>query len=255
MQLNGQTLLVTGAARGVGESIAYHAARAGARVVAVDQDATGLNALTDKARAEDLSIQAIVADVSTLAGNAQAVATVGERFGALNTFIANAAIIRFADTLATTEEEWDAIHAVNLKGVHFGIQAALPSLRRCGGGSIILIASVLGVVGDPLLPAYGAAKGGLRAMCRSVAVAYGADNIRCNTICPGDVETEMMRVQFGLDRDPELARQRTLAHYPLRRFATPQDVANAAVFLASDQANYISGTDLFVDGGLLAKCY
>src|ERR1700727_861915 len=107
--------------------------------------------------------------------------------------------------------------------------------RRSGGGSLVLLPSVLGVVGDPLLSAYGAAKGGLRALCRSVAVSYGAQNVRCNTICPGDVETDMMRTQFEREANPDAARARTLSHYPLQRFATPQDVANVAIFLASDQ--------------------
>jgi len=255
MKLNEQSLLVTGAARGVGEAIACGAAREGARVTAVDNDATGLGMLSEKAKAQDLNIQTVVADISTTEGNARAVAHAESHFGPLNTFIANAAIIRFADTLATTEEDWDAIHRVNLKGVYLGIQAALPSLRRSGGGSLILLASVLGVVGDPLLSAYGATKGGLRALCRSIAVAHGAENIRCNTICPGDIETDMMRAQLALEQDPVAARLQLLAHYPLRRFASPRDVANAAIFLASDQASYITGTDLFVDGGLLAKCY
>jgi NAD(P)-dependent dehydrogenase (short-subunit alcohol dehydrogenase family) len=255
MQLKGQSLLVTGAARGVGEAIAYGAAREGARVTAVDQDAAGLERLAERAGPQGLEIQTVVADVSTTDGNILAVARAESHYGPLNTFIANAAVIRFADTLVTTEEQWDAIHRVNLKGVHLGIQAALPSLRRASGGSIILLASVLGVVGDPLLPAYGATKGGLRAMCRSLAVGYAAENIRCNTICPGDIETEMMRTQLELEADPVAARERLLAHYPLKRFASPQDVANAAIFLASDRASYITGTDLFVDGGLLARCY
>jgi len=255
MSIEGQSLLVTGAARGVGEAIAYGAAKAGARVTAVDREAAGLNALVARAKADSIEIHAVVGDVATAADNARAVAAAETRFGSLNTFIANAAIIRFKDSLATTEEDWDAIHSVNLKGVHLGIQAAVPALRRAGGGNLILLASVLGIVGDPQLAAYGAAKGGLRALCRSVAVAYGAENIRCNTICPGDVETEMMRAQFALEKDPAEARERTLAHYPLRRFASPQDVADAAIFLASDQASYITGTDLIVDGGLLARCY
>jgi len=255
MQLKNQSLLVTGAARGVGESIALGAAAEGALVTAVDVDAAGLNQLIQKASSQGLAIQTVVADVATLAGNARAVDCAEKRHGRLNAFVANAAIIRFADTLATSEEDWDAIHRVNLKGVHLGVQAVLPALRRVGGGSIILVASVLGVVGDPLLPAYGATKGGLRAMCRSIAVAYGAENIRCNTICPGDIETEMMRAQIALEQDPEAARKLMLSHYPLRRFASAQDVANAAIFLASERASYITGTDLFVDGGLLAKCY
>src|SRR5262249_48012763 len=152
----------------------------------------GLQSLESRARRDGLEIQTLTADISTAGGNALAVGLAESRFGTLNTLVANAAVIRFADTMATTEEDWDAIHRVNLKGVYLGIQAALPALRRAGGGSIVLIASVLGVVGDPILPAYGATKGGLRALCRSIAVAHGPENIRCNTICPGDVETQMM---------------------------------------------------------------
>jgi NAD(P)-dependent dehydrogenase (short-subunit alcohol dehydrogenase family) len=255
MQLKGQSLLVTGAARGVGEAIAWVAAQNGARVTAVDKQAAGLSNLCELGKTKGLEIQAVVADVSTAEGNTRAVDCAEKVFGPLNTFIANAAIIHFADILSTSEQNWDAIHNVNLKGVHLGVQAALPSLRRAGGGSIILIASVLGMVGDPLLPAYGATKGGLRAICRSIAVAYGVEQIRCNTICPGDIETEMMRTQLALEKDPEAARERMLAHYPLKRFALPQDVANAAIFLASARASYITGTDIVVDGGLLAKCY
>jgi NAD(P)-dependent dehydrogenase (short-subunit alcohol dehydrogenase family) len=255
MKIQGQSLLVTGAARGVGEAIAQSAARQGARVTAVDNNTAGLTKLRAWAEAEGLEVQTIVADISTSEGNERAVGAAEKRFGSLNTFIANAAVIRFSEPLETSEVDWDEIHGVNLKGVYLGIQAALPSLRRSRGGSIVLLASVLGVVGDPQLSAYGATKGGLRAICRSIAVAYGAENIRCNTICPGDIETDMMRAQLALEKNPEEARQRTLAHYPLQRFASPQDVANAALFLASDEASYITGTDLFIDGGLLAKCY
>ncbi|MFL6603912.1 MAG: SDR family NAD(P)-dependent oxidoreductase [Steroidobacteraceae bacterium] len=255
MQLKGQSLLVTGAARGVGEAIAYTAACEGARVTAVDKDPEGLDRLSERARAQGLAIQPVVADVSQAQDNIRAVMQAELAFGPLDTFIANAAVIRFADALATSEEDWDSIHRVNLKGAYLGVQAAIPSLRRADGGSIVLLASVLGFVGDPVLTAYGATKGGLRAMCRSLAVAYGPDKIRCNTICPGDIETEMMRAQLALEADSEAARARMLSHYPLQRFALPQDVANAAIFLASDRATYITGTDLVVDGGLLAKCY
>jgi NAD(P)-dependent dehydrogenase (short-subunit alcohol dehydrogenase family) len=255
MRLKDKSVLVTGAARGAGRAIAYQAASEGAQVTAVDVDAKGLATLTDQAGAARLSVQAVVADISTAEGNALAVRQAESRFGSLTTFVANAAIIHFFDSVATTEDVWDSIQRVNLKGAHLGVQAAIPALRRAGGGGIIMLASVLGVVGDPLLPAYGAMKGGLRAMCRSIAVAYGHENIRCNTICPGDIETDMMKAQLALETDPTEARERMLSHYPLRRFASPSDVANVAIFLASDDASYITGTDIFVDGGLLSKCY
>ncbi len=147
------------------------------------------------------------------------------------------------------------MHATNLRSVYLGVRHALPHLREGGGGSVIMTASVLGIVGDPDLPAYGAMKGGLRALCRSLAAAHGPENIRVNTICPGDVETSMVREFFAYQPDPEAARRELTERYPLRRFATPRDVANVAVFLASDDANYLTGIDIVVDGGLLARIY
>jgi NAD(P)-dependent dehydrogenase (short-subunit alcohol dehydrogenase family) len=139
--------------------------------------------------------------------------------------------------------------------VGYGIQAALPALRAAGGGSIVITASLLGIVGDPDLPVYGAMKGGVRAMCRSLATAYGPEQIRVNTICPGDVDTLLLRDFFAFQSDGLASRERLLERYPLGRFASPSDIAHAALFLASDDSQYITGTDLVVDGGLLARIY
>jgi len=147
------------------------------------------------------------------------------------------------------------MHATNLRGAFLGIKACLPAMRGRGGGSIVITASLLGIVGDPDLPAYGAAKGGLRAMCRSLATSLGPENIRVNTICPGDVETPLLQEFFDFQPDPAAARKEVTDRYPLRRFAAPRDVANVAVFLASDEASYLTGIDVVVDGGLLARIY
>jgi NAD(P)-dependent dehydrogenase (short-subunit alcohol dehydrogenase family) len=118
-----------------------------------------------------------------------------------------------------------------------------------------MTASLLGIVGDPDLSVYGAMKGGVRSLCRSMAVAYGRDGIRVNTICPGDVETPLLKEFFDYQPDPEAARKEITDRYPLRRFAQPRDVANVAVFLASAAGSYVTGTDIVVDGGLLARIY
>src|SRR5215470_6444156 len=122
MQLEGQSLLVTGAARGVGEAIAHAAACEGARVTAVDTNSLGLDKLIERARVSGFELQAVIADISTAEGNLRAVSSAERRFGPLSTFIANAAVIRFADAVKTTEDDWDSIHRVNLKGVHLGVQ-------------------------------------------------------------------------------------------------------------------------------------
>lgn len=255
MRLQLKVAVITGAAQGVGRAVAWRMAREGASVVAVDIKEEPLVSLVTEICDAGLSATAVAADVATEAGNKHAVATAVSRYGGLDIFHANAAVIRFRDVVSTTEATWDEIHRVNLKGAYLGCQAAIPSLISRGGGSLILTASVLGLVGDPELSAYGATKGGLRALCRSLAVAYGPQQIRCNTICPGDVETPMLTQFLDQQPEPAAALKKMTDVYPLRRLATPDDVASVAVFLASDDSRNITGTDLITDGGLLAKCY
>jgi NAD(P)-dependent dehydrogenase (short-subunit alcohol dehydrogenase family) len=255
MRLRGKVAIVTGAARGVGAAMVNVLAREGAAVVAVDVLEPELTATVKSAVSRGCTVQAMCANVATAGGNARAVEFAVEKFGGLDIFIANAAIQRFAMLADTTESAWDEMHAVNLRGVYLGVRAAIPHLKQRGGGSIILTASVLGIVGDAELAAYGAAKGGLRAMARSIAVAYGPNAIRCNTICPADIKTTLFDEYIERSVDPESALQKILSEYPLGRILTPEDVANAALFLASDESSCITGTDLIVDAGLLAKCY
>jgi NAD(P)-dependent dehydrogenase (short-subunit alcohol dehydrogenase family) len=255
MRLQGKVAVVTGAARGVGAAIAERFARDGAKVVAVDMLGELLEQTVAKIRSSGGVATALEADIATPEGNATAVRLAVSGYGGLDCFVANAAIQRFAKLADTPGEMWDQVQAVNLKGVFLGCQAAVPELIRRGSGSLILIASVLGIVGDADLAAYGAAKGGVRALCRSAAVAYGSHRIRCNTICPGDVRTPFFEEYIQRATDPEAELQRLLDFYPLGRIALPEDVANAAVFLASDDSACITGTDLIVDGGLLAKVY
>ncbi|MCP9487401.1 MAG: glucose 1-dehydrogenase [Gaiellaceae bacterium MAG52_C11] len=253
MRLEGKIAIVTGAGRGIGQATALRLAEEGAAVTCVDL------ALADRTAAavEEAGGKAIAvaADISTSEGNRRMVDETVVAFGGLDVFHANAAVQFLGLLEATPEEEWDRMHATNLRGVYLGIRHVLPALRARGGGSIVITSSLLGLVGDPDLPAYGAQKGGLLALCRAVATAHGPENIRCNTICPGDVDTVMNAEFFEHQPDPVAARKAITDRYPLRRFASPRDVANVAVFLASDEASYLSGIDIPVDGGLLARIY
>lgn len=255
MRLRGKVAIITGAGRGIGAATAIRFAEEGASVACVDIDAASATATARAIEAAGGRALTVVADVSTDQGNQSMVEETAARFGGLDVLHANAAVQFMGRLEDTPEHEWDRMYAANLRGVSHGIRHALRYLRERGGGSVIITASLLGIVGDADLPAYGAMKGGLRALCRSLATAHGPENIRFNTICPGDVETPMLGEFFAYQPDPEGARKELSERYPLRRFASPRDVANVAVFLASDDASYLTGIDIVVDGGLLARIY
>jgi len=155
----------------------------------------------------------------------------------------------------TTEDQLDQVLAVNLKGPFFGTKHAVRTMINTGGGSIVNIASILGLVGDGMLAAYCAAKGGVLGVTRATAVQYGLNGIRCNAIAPGDIDTPLVQDYFNMSPDPAAARRDIEAEYPLGRIASPTEVARVAVFLASPAASFISGQVIVVDGGLLATCY
>lgn len=255
MRLKGKIAVVTGAGRGIGEAIAVRFAQEGAGVACVDIDPKSVSETAGRIERRGGNALAVKADVSTEEGNRSMIEATVARFGGIDIFHANAAVQFLGLLEQTPTREWDRMHETNLRGAYLGIREALDPLRRRGGGSIIITASLLGMVGDRDLPAYGAMKGGLRALARAIAAAHGPENIRCNTICPGDVETTMNVEFFEHQADPEAARKAITDHYPLRRFASPQDVANVALFLASEEASYLTGIDIVVDGGLLARIY
>lgn len=252
-KLNGKVAIVTGAARGVGAATALRFSEEGAAVVCVDVDGVGAERTAAAVREAGGDALALALDISTESGNVEMVERAVADFGGLDILHANAAVQAMATLEDTTEEMWDRAHATNLRGVYLAIRSAVPRMRERGGGSIIITSSLLGIVGNPDLPAYGATKGGLRAMCRCFAAIYGPENIRVNTICPGDIDTPLLQEYFDFQPDPGSARREIEERYPLGRFAAPVDVANVAVFLASADSAYLTGIDMIVDGGLLAK--
>lgn len=255
MRLKDKVAVVTGAGSGIGRASALRFAQEGARVVVVDWKPEGGRETVARIKAQGGVAIFVEADVSRDEDVRRAIETAVNTYGGLHILLNNAAIQVFGTLPNTSEADWYRVMDVNLKGVYLGCKYAIPHMIAGGGGSIINMSSALGLVGDPDLPAYGATKGGILAMTRAVAQAHGRQGIRINSICPGDVETPILAEYFEHQPDPAEARRRVAAEYALGRIAQPEEIANVALFLASDESSFVTGTYIVVDGGLTSKCY
>ncbi len=255
MPFSGRTAIVTGAASGIGQACAELLGRRNARVVLVDWNAEAGELAAAHIRSLGLEAHYCRADVSQAREVEQAVEETLARYGRLDVLINNAAVQILGTLTETTQEQWERMQSVNLEGVFLCSRYAIPAMLRTGGGSIVNMSSALGLVGDPDLAAYGAFKGGIIALTKAMAIGYGPHGIRVNCICPGDVNTPMVQEFFAKAPDPERFRAEVASHYALRRIAEPAEIAEAAAFLASGAASFITGTALVVDGGLTSRCY
>ena len=250
-QLDGKVALITGAAAGIGRETALLFAREGARVVGVDLDDAGGRETAARITAEGGEAVFVRADVSRDADCRAMVAEAERRFGRLDVLFNNAGIMDPADddAVATDEAVWDRTMAVNAKGVFLGCKYGIPALRRAGGGSIVNTASFVAVLGaaTPQL-AYTASKGAVLALSRELAVVHARENIRVNALCPGPLRTELL-MNF---LDTEEKRARRLVHVPLGRFGEAREIAQAALYLASDASSFVTGSTFLVDGGITA---
>ena len=245
MRLNNKIAIVTGAGRGIGKAVALRFAEEGAKVVVDDvNDANGAETV---AAISDTGGDAtfVNADVSSTADAERLIAKTVNTYGTVDILVNNA-ICSTADVL---NNNWETNLAVALRGTSHCSDAVIPVMQQAGGGSIVNIASVNGLIGLQGIHAYSAAKGGVIALTRSMAVAYGKDNIRINCICPGTIQTEVWEPM--LERNPQILDEIT-PWYPLGRIGQPIDIANAALFLASDEAGFATGAVFVIDGGLTA---
>ncbi|HJY87143.1 MAG TPA: glucose 1-dehydrogenase [Candidatus Acidoferrales bacterium] len=251
-RLRGKVALVTGGGTGIGRACALLFAREGAQVAVAARRAAPLAAVTAemaKAGAETLAVEC---DVTQARHTQDAMRAIVGRFGRLDVVVNNAGALIAATAEETSEGDWDRIIDVNVKGTFLVSRAALPELRKTGGGSVINIGSILSLVGMKKRAAYCAAKGGVLLLTRAMAVDHAHERIRFNCICPGLVKTELVRGLFtGTPEDEALLRQR-IEQIPLGRVGQPEDVARLAVFLASEESSWITGAALPVDGGFTA---
>ena len=251
MRLNAKVALITGAGGGIGGETSKLFAAEGASVVAVDIDAEAAERTTAEIRNGGGAAIAVHADVSSAADAERMIATAEESYGKLDVLFNNAGIMHPDDggAVDTDEEIWDLTMAINAKGVYLGCRYGIPALRRAGGGSIINTASFVAHLGaaTPQI-AYTASKGAVLALTRELAVVHARESIRVNALCPGPLRTEML-MKF-LDTDEK--KQRRLVHVPMGRFGLASEMAKSALFLASDEASYVTGTEFLVDGGITA---
>jgi NAD(P)-dependent dehydrogenase (short-subunit alcohol dehydrogenase family) len=249
-RLDGKVVLISGGARGQGATEARLCVREGARVVFGD-------ILDEAGRRVEAELQAsggaatyVHLNVTSEADWRAAVALAERQYGKLDVLVNNAGILIRSAIEETTEDEWDRIMAVNVKGVFFGTKHAIPAMRRAGGGSIINISSTAGLVGSPgETAAYTATKGAVRLFTKATAIQHAKDKIRCNSVHPGPIATDMIK---DVLENTERWEQR-LQRLPMGRVGTPEDVAYGVLYLASDESSFVTGSELVIDGGTTAE--
>ncbi|RYF48827.1 MAG: glucose 1-dehydrogenase [Comamonadaceae bacterium] len=246
-RVQGKVALVTGAASGMGAADIRLLAEEGASVVGCDVDKAGLDALVAELKEEGLTICAAALDVSDPGAWEDVVRFTEETYGPISILVNNAGIYVTPGVEDTDQATWDRAISINQGGVFYGMRATIPSMRRAGGGSIINIASIHGIVGTELATAYHASKGAVRSLTKQAACQYGVEGIRVNAIDPGIIETAIVaNARKFVDMEP----MKNLI--PLKRFGDARDIAYGVLFLASDEAAFITGADLVIDGGMIA---
>jgi NAD(P)-dependent dehydrogenase (short-subunit alcohol dehydrogenase family) len=248
MRLEHHVALITGGGSGIGRATALRFAREGASIAVFDRNDAAATAVAREVESGGGTAVACAGDVTDLAALEAAVVTAGARLGPVSILVANAAISEGNDPLTIDEATWDRTVAIVLKGVFLSAKAVLPGMLETGRGAIVTVSSVNGQTGIGEEP-YAAAKAGVINFTQNLATRYGLRGIRANCIAPGTVQTPIW--QPRVDRDPQVF-ARIARWYPLGRVGQPEDIANAALFLASDEAAWITGAVLNVDGGLMA---
>lgn len=248
-RLSGKVALISGGSRGQGEAEAKLFSSEGAKVVLgdiLDSEGSEVESEINESGGEAIYVHL---DVTSKDDWDWAVKRTLESYGRLDILVNNAGISQRKLVHETTVDEWDRVQDINSKGVFLGTKAVIPAMRAVGGGSIVNISSIAGIVGLTSSASYSASKGAVRLLTKSTAVQYGPEGIRCNSVHPGFIDTEMNRAWL---EDEEIRAER-LKMTPLNMFANSYDVALAVLYLSSDESRYVTGSELVIDGGIIAK--
>lgn len=252
MRLEGQVSVVTGGGSGIGAATAHLFAREGARVAVVDRDGGTAERTAAAIRDGAGDAFAVVSDVGDPEASLAGAASVLERWGRIDSLVAAAGASRGGTVLTTDPADWDAVFRTNVGGTWLWCRAVLPAMQRAGRGAIVTVASQLALAGGRGNSAYIASKGAILSLTRTMALDFADAGVRVNAIAPGAIDTPMLRRSFARRPDPDVAEAVSKARHAMRRFGRAEEVAEAALHLASAASSFTTGTTLVVDGGWLA---
>lgn len=251
-RLAGKVALITGGGTGIGRAIALAFGREGAKVAVAGRRKEKLDETLRALERQGSEGLAIVCDVAKARDAEKAVREAAKKFGKFNVLVNNAGILSVSTIEGISEDDWDRVMTINLKGPFLMCRAALPEFRKAGGGAIVNIGSVLGLVAMKDRAAYCASKGGVTLLTKAMALDHAEDKVRVNCICPSIVETELVQGLFSASDAGKALRKARIGQIPLGRMGRPEDVAEMAVFLASEESSWLTGAAIPLDGGLSA---